>query len=69
MSSGVGAGIYTNMVSASEALVSWDKEYTPNPEKFDIYNTIKEQWQEVYENQLTLVDKGLTDTMWKAPGI
>ena len=69
MAAGVGAGIYESMVSAAEALVVWDKEYLPDSENFSQYAAIKEQWQKVYENQLNLVDRGLTDSMWKAPGV
>jgi autoinducer 2 (AI-2) kinase len=69
MAAGVGAGIYDSIVSAAEALVEWDKEYLPNAENFSKYTAIKEQWQEVYANQLSLVDRGLTDSMWKAPGV
>ena len=57
------------MDSASESLVEWDKKYVPNAENFDTYAKIKTQWQAVYANQLTLVDKGLTESMWKAPGV
>ena len=57
------------MVIAAEDLVVWDKEYFPNAENFSKYAFIKEQWQEVYENQLSLVDRGLTESMWKAPGV
>ncbi len=69
MAAGVGAGIYESMVYAAEHLVTWDKEYLPNSENFSKYTDIKEQWQEVYENQLSLVDRGLTQSMWKAPGV
>ena len=69
MAAGIGAGIYDSMVSAAEDLVVWNKEYLPNSENFSKYTDIKEQWQEVYENQLSLVDKGLTQPMWKAPGV
>jgi len=69
MAAGVGAGIYESIDSAAEALVVWNKEYLPDSENFSKYIAIKEQWQEVYENQLNLVDKGLTDSMWKAPGV
>jgi len=68
MAAGVGAGIYKNIVSAVEDLVVWEKAYVPNSENFSKYVQIKEQWQEVYENQLRLVDRGLTQSMWKAPG-
>ena len=68
MAAGVGTGIYESIVQAAEILVTWNKEYIPNSENFDKYIEIKDQWQEVYENQLTLVDRGLTQSMWKAPG-
>jgi len=69
MAAGVGAGIYESISTAAEELVEWDREYLPNSENFDVYSKIKEQWQEVYANQLTLVDRGLTESMWKAPGV
>ncbi len=69
MAAGVGSGIYESIVKAAEDLVVWDKEYLPNSENFSKYTDIKEQWQEVYENQLGLVDRGLTQSMWKAPGV
>ena len=69
MAAGVGAGIYENIATAAEELVEWDREYLPNLENFHAYHQIKEQWQKVYANQLTLVDRGLTESMWKAPGV
>ncbi len=69
IAAGVGAGIYDSMAKAAENLVVWDKEYRPNSENFSKYSQIKEQWQEVYANQLSLVDRGLTESMWMAPGI
>jgi len=69
MAAGVGTGIYESISTAAEELVEWDREYLPNSENFNAYSKIKEQWQEVYANQLSLVDKGLTESMWKAPGV
>ncbi|MEA1954766.1 MAG: autoinducer-2 kinase [Campylobacterota bacterium] len=69
MAAGVGAGVYENIEKATEALVKWNKEYYPNSENFATYKKIKEQWQEVYQAQLDLVDRGLTQSMWKAPGV
>ncbi len=69
MAAAVGAGIYESIVTSAEELVEWDREYLPNSKNFSAYNQIKEQWQEVYANQLTLVDRGLTKSMWKAPGV
>jgi len=69
MLAGVGAGVYENLEEATERLVTWEKAYTPDQSNFEAYQEIKEQWQEVYESQLTLVDRGLTESMWKAPGV
>ncbi len=69
MAAGVGAGIYESIVKTAQELVIWDKEYLPNSENFTKYVAIKEQWQQVYANQLSLVDRGLTQSMWKAPGV
>lgn len=69
MSAGVGANIYENLNSAAKKLVVWEKEYLPNLENTKLYDGIKLKWQEVYKKQLELVDKGLTNSMWKAPGL
>ena len=69
ISAGVGVGIFSSIEKASEELVVWQKEYIPNSSNFKEYANIKKRWQEVYKNQLSLVDKGLTESMWKAPGI
>ena len=69
MAAGVGAEVYESISKAAEGLVKWDRAYLPNSENFHLYSRIKEQWQEVYANQLSLVDRGLTESMWKAPGV
>jgi len=69
MSAGVGAGVYDSLVEASERLVEWDREYVPNNENYELYQQIARKWQEIYVEQLKLVDRGLTQSMWKAPGL
>ena len=69
MAAGVGVGVYESMVSASESLVSWDKEYVSNSENYKKYINIQENWKKVYASQLALVDKNLTQSMWRAPGV
>ena len=69
MSAGVGVGVYDTLVEASTQLVEWDKEYVPNKENYELYQQIEKKWQEVYVEQLKLVDRGLTQSMWKAPGL
>lgn len=65
---GVGTGDYASIVDAAKNLVTWEKTYEPHSENHKTYQGIKEQWQEIYAEQLKLVDRGLTTSMWKAPG-
>ena len=69
MSAGVGAGVYQDFITASKAIVKWDREYIPNLDNHKTYQDITQKWQDIYQKQLELVDKNLTTSMWKAPGI
>jgi autoinducer 2 (AI-2) kinase len=66
---GVGAGIYDDIATTSKKLVSWDKQYNPNKKNHKIYKKIQKQWEKAYKTQLDLVDKNITNSMWKAPGL
>ncbi len=69
MCAGVGAGIFHSLKIASKELVTFEKEYFPNMENHTLYEAIESKWIQLYEEQLKLVDRGLTTSMWKAPGI
>ncbi|MBN2816742.1 MAG: autoinducer-2 kinase [Campylobacterales bacterium] len=69
MAAGVGCGVYTNLEHAADLLVNWEKVYEPNLANTELYKSIKEKWQAVYKEQLLLVDRGLTQSMWSAPGL
>ncbi len=69
MAAGVGAGVYKSIAEASKEIVYWENEIEPNMSNFNKYQEIKERWLEVYKIQKKLVDKGLSDSMWRAPGI
>lgn len=69
MAAGVGANVYSSLVDASEKLVLWNKTYEPDMKNFESYQKLQEKWQEVYSEQLALVDRELTESMWKAPGL
>jgi autoinducer 2 (AI-2) kinase len=69
MAAGVGSGVYESLASAAETLVVWDKTYEPNMQNKKIYDALKVKWQEAYELQLSLVDRDVTTSMWKAPGL
>ncbi|MEA3419358.1 MAG: autoinducer-2 kinase [Campylobacterota bacterium] len=69
MMAGIGAGLYRSIDQAAKELVRWERTVEPNQENFHKYSEIKEQWQEIYVQQLKLVDQGLLRSMWKAPGV
>jgi len=69
MAAGVGAGIYANLSDAAAQLVQWEHRYYPNTDNHLLYRNIAKKWQEIYAAQLALVDRGLTTSMWKAPGV
>jgi autoinducer 2 (AI-2) kinase len=69
MMAGIGAGIYSDIESAAKKLVEWERTVEPNRENTKKYQEIKERWQEIYAEQLKLVDRGLLTSMWKAPGL
>ncbi|WP_416362498.1 autoinducer-2 kinase [Rouxiella badensis] len=69
IAAGVAAGLYRSLAETGEALVRWEREYQPNAAHHEGYMAQKTHWQAVYADQLTLVDSGLTTSMWKAPGL
>jgi autoinducer 2 (AI-2) kinase len=69
MMAGIGAGIYDDIRSAAEKLVEWERTIEPNLENTKKYEDIKAQWQEIYSEQLKLVERGLLTSMWRAPGL
>ncbi len=69
IAAGVGAGLYESLAETGERLVRWEREYQPTPENHELYRQQTLTWQAVYADQLTLVDHGLTTSLWKAPGL
>jgi autoinducer 2 (AI-2) kinase len=66
---GVGIGEYSSITEVAQSLVKWDKTYEPDLENYKKYQEISHQWRDVYDAQLQLVDRRLTTSMWKAPGL
>ncbi len=69
MCAGVGAGVWSSFNEAAQAVVKTARVIEPNTDNFEPYQAIKRRWQQVYHAQLTLVQHGLTEPMWKAPGL
>ncbi len=66
---GVGAGIYEGIAETGARFAAIEKTYEPNPENHRLYAGLFEKWQQVYRTQLADSDAGLTEHMWKAPGL
>lgn len=66
---GVGAGIWADFDTAAQAVVKIERIIEPNLANKAPYHAIKTRWQAVYQAQLALVEQGLTEAMWKAPGL
>ncbi|HEI8865849.1 TPA: autoinducer-2 kinase [Serratia odorifera] len=69
IAAGVGVGLYPSLAETGERLVRWERQYQPDMIQHALYQRQKETWLEVYADQLTLVDHGLTTSLWKAPGL
>lgn len=66
---GVATGEYDSISQAAKAFVQWEKSYTPDAAKAPLYQDLAGKWKEAYALQLQLVDKKITTSMWKAPGL
>jgi len=66
---GVATGEYDSILQASKALIQWERTYTPNTQNKEPYEELSRNWKEAYASSLKLVDKGITRSMWKAPGL
>ncbi len=69
MMAGIASGVYSSVQEAANEIVYWERECEPNMANHRKYLEIKEQWLEIYKLQKELVDKGLSSSMWRAPGI
>lgn len=69
IAAGVGAGLFSSLAESGEQLVQWEREYQPNSAHRELYDEMKKKWLKVYAGQLSLVDSGLTTSMWQAPGL
>lgn len=69
IAAGVGIGLFEDMAGTGQRLVRWQREFTPNPAHRELYDSMQQRWRAIYQVQLTLVDQGLTRSLWQAPGL
>jgi autoinducer 2 (AI-2) kinase len=68
MFAGVGAGIFPDLASATQSVVSFEKTVDPDPETHSRYKELYQKWTRVYNAQLGLVEEGLLNPLWRAAG-
>lgn len=69
MAAGIGAETYKSFEEAGKNIVKIERTYEPNEANHKQYGEIKEKWVKVYAKQMELVREGITEPMWKAPGV
>ena len=64
----VGTGQFNSLGEAGTAFVKWDRTVEPNPANRTVYEEARGRWEAAYAMQRKLVDAGVTNSMWRAPG-
>ena len=64
-----GTGDFKDIAEAGRAFASIDTVLDPNPSLRSVYAEARERWQAAYAPQRELTDRGVTTSMWRAPGI
>lgn len=65
----VGAGQFSDMQEAGKAFSRVERVVTPKRENAALYADASERWRLAYAAQRGLVTTGVTNPMWKAPGL
>jgi autoinducer 2 (AI-2) kinase len=65
---GVGLGEYSDLQDATGRLVRWERFYEPDLANHEIYKEYYQKWRSIYPRMLALVEEGMLEPMWRAPG-
>ena len=65
----VALGVYDSLDDAIKNVVKIERVFEPNMKNHQLYIDLIKRWESIYEVQLSLVDKGVCESMWKAPGV
>ncbi|MFW2514045.1 autoinducer-2 kinase [Demequina sp. SO4-13] len=66
---GVAVGVFDDLKTAGSAVAEWETVVEPDAGNKDVYDAAYERWQAAYAPQLELARAGVTEPMWRAPGI
>ena len=64
----VAVGAYNTIEDAVKIMVKYENEFVPNMDNHKEYQKIEDRFIKAYKAQLKLVDDGICESMWKAPG-
>ncbi|MBE0532261.1 MAG: autoinducer-2 kinase [Rhodospirillales bacterium] len=65
----VGAGLFASLEEAGSAFARFERTVEPDPSNAEVYADLRSRWSEAYAVQKDLVDRGITTSLWKAPGL
>jgi autoinducer 2 (AI-2) kinase len=65
---GIGAGLYPDVTSAAQQVVSFEKTLVTDPETHSRYEELYARWLRVYQGELALVESGAFKPLWRAAG-
>lgn len=65
---GKGTGLYGSFSDGVAAVVRKERLFEPDRGNASVYQETYDRWLKAYTQQLSLVDAGVTTSMWKAPG-
>lgn len=54
---------------AGASFAKFERTIDPNPQNAPVYREARERWLPAYPPQKALVDAGVTEPMWRAPGL
>ncbi|MCL2808534.1 MAG: autoinducer-2 kinase [Treponema sp.] len=66
---GKGIGLYPNIKETARSLVKIEKTFLPDIKTREVYDAAYQNLRSVYQSMLKLSDDGLTNYMWRAPGL
>jgi autoinducer 2 (AI-2) kinase len=65
---GVGLGQFVDLTAAAQAWVSIERTCQPDADAHAAYQPHYERWRRLYPRLLALVEEGLLEPLWAAPG-
>ena len=64
----VGVGLFDDLAESGKAFAHVEQTLEPNQPNRAVYAELRSRWETAYAARRALVDKGITEPMWRAPG-